>query len=384
MNDENKRERLYLSPPQMSGEGYELEFVHEAFDTNWIAPIGPHVSAFEKEVAGYVGASHAAAVTSGSAAIHLALIIIGVEPGDEVICSSFTFCASVNPVIYQKAKPTFIDSDEISWNMDPNLLDEELWRRAKIGKLPKAAIVVDLYGQSADFDPIRESCREYNVKVIEDAAEALGAEYKGKKCGTFGSVGIFSFNGNKIITTSGGGMLISEDEEFIRKARFLATQARDDFPHYQHTSIGYNYRMSNVLAGIGRGQMKVIDDRVSRRREIFDYYRMKLKNMPGIRFMPESDYSRCNRWLTCITVDPREFGGSREDIRIELEKHNIESRSLWKPMHLQPVFEGCEMCGGAVSEKLFETGLCLPSGGAMSHDDLDHVIHLIRSIYDKM
>ena len=373
--------RLYLSPPHMSEEGYEFKFIQEAFTSNWIAPVGPQVDAFEKELAAYNNSEYAAAVSSGTAAIHLALIILGINPGDEVFCSSFTFSASANPIVYQGAKPVFIDSDTKSWNMDPNLLEEELRLRARSGKLPKAVIVVDLYGQSADWDPILASCQRYNIPVIEDAAEALGAEYKGKKTGNFGVAGIFSFNGNKIITTSSGGMLVSEDEGLIKKARFLATQARDDFPHYQHSEIGYNYRMSNVLAAIGRGQLKALPERIEKKRWIFDYYRNALKNLPGIDFMPEAEYGKSNHWLTCITIEPDDFGATREDVRLKLEEYNIESRPLWKPMHLQPVFAGCRVCGGSVSERLFEIGLCLPSGTAMTEEDLNLICEVSHSIH---
>ena len=365
----------------MSEEGYEFEFVQEAFASNWIAPVGPHVSAFEKELAEYNNSANAAALSSGTAAIHLALIILGVNPGDEVFCSTFTFSASTNPIVYLGAKPVFIDSDKISWNIDPQILDEELRRRSRIGKLPKAIIAVDLYGQSADWDPIIESCSRYEIPLIEDAAEALGSEYKGKKTGNFGTAGIISFNGNKIITTSGGGMLVSEDEGLIEKVRFLATQARDDFPHYQHSKIGYNYRMSNVLAAIGRGQLKVLDQRIEKRRRIFDYYKNALADLPGIDFIPEAGYGKSNHWLTCITINPDEFGASREELRLKLEEYNIESRPLWKPMHLQPVFAGCKVCGGAVSEKLFEIGLCLPSGTAMTEEDLNLICEVIHSMH---
>ncbi|MDP8240572.1 MAG: aminotransferase class I/II-fold pyridoxal phosphate-dependent enzyme [Candidatus Hatepunaea meridiana] len=374
------RKRLFLSPPHMSDEGYELQFVKDAFESNWIAPIGPHVDAFEREFADYIGISHAAALSSGTAALHLALLLLGVKEDDEVLCSSFTFSATANAITYQRAHPVFIDSDDSSWNMDTDLLVEELRRCAKRGILPKAVIVVDLYGQSADYDAILESCQEYNVPVIEDAAEALGATYRGMKCGDFGIAGILSFNGNKIITSSGGGMLVSEDRKLIEKARFLSTQARDQAPHYQHSEIGYNYRMSNVVAAIGRGQLKILDKRVEQKRQIFDYYKRVLNELPGIEFMPEAEYGRCTRWLTCITVDPKEFGGTREDIRLKLEENNIESRPLWKPMHMQPVFEGCRIVGGSVSERLFETGLCLPSGTAMSEGDLSLICSLIRSV----
>ncbi len=369
--------RIYLSPPHMSGR--EMDYIQEAFESNWIAPLGPHVDAFEQEFAAKVGAKHALALSSGTAAIHLALIHLGVGPGDEVIVSTLTFAASANPVIYLGAKPIFIDSEKTSWNMDPELLAEALARKARQGKLPKAVIVVHLYGQTADIERILAICNEYDVPLIEDAAEALGARYKGRSPGVFGKAGIFSFNGNKIITTSGGGMLVSDDAELIAHARKLATQARDPAPHYQHSEIGYNYRMSNVLAGIGRAQLQVLDERVRRKREIFETYRQALGDLPGIEFMPEAPWGLHTRWLTTLTVDPRRFGATREDIRLALESENIESRPLWKPMHLQPVFSECEVVGGATSETLFRHGLCLPSGTAMTSEDLQRVMVVIRS-----
>ena len=377
------RHRIYLSPPHMSEEGYELEFIKDAFESNWIAPVGPHVDTLEKEMSKYCGSSYAVALSSGTAALHLALILLGVNRDDLVFCSSFTFSASANSIVYQNATPVFVDSDNHSWNMDPELLDEELLRCSEQDKLPKAVIVVDLYGQSADYEAILKSCRKYDVPVIEDAAEALGATYRGKKCGSFGIAGVLSFNGNKIITTSGGGMLISDNRDLIEKARFLATQARDPAPHYQHSEIGYNYRMSNVLAAIGRGQLKVLDKRVEQKRRIFDYYKQVLGDLPGIEFMPEAEYGRSTRWLTCITINPKEFGATREDVRLKLEEYNIESRPLWKPMHMQPVFAKCRIVGGSVSERLFEIGLCLPSGTAMSEDDLSFICDVIRSVHKR-
>jgi len=369
-------DRLYLSPPQMSG--LEQEFVREAFESGWIAPVGPQVDAFEREFADVVGAKYALALSSGSAGIHLALILAGVGPGDEVLVSTLTFAASAFPVVYLGAQPVFIDSEHASWNMDPELLAKTLACKAHQGKLPKAVVLVHLYGQSADIDPILETCNHYNVPLIEDAAEALGAMYKGRSPGTFGKVGIFSFNGNKIITTSGGGMLVSDDADFIAHARKLATQARDPAPHYEHSEIGYNYRMSNVLAAIGRGQLRVLEERVRRKREIFEYYRQALGGLPGIGFMPEAPWGRHNRWLTVIIIDPEQFGTTREDVRLALEAENIESRPLWKPMHLQPVFRGCEVVGGSVAEDLFDKGLCLPSGTAMKEADLSRVARVIQ------
>lgn len=371
------RPRIYLSPPHMSG--LELEFVKEAFESNWIAPLGPQVDAFEKEFAELNGAGHAFAVSSGTAALHLVLRILGVGPGDEVLCSSFTFCASATPIVYQGASPVFIDCELRSWNMDPELLREELRRCADAGKLPKAVVVVHLYGQSADMDPIIEACDEYNIPVIEDAAEALGATYKGKRTGSMGLAGIFSFNGNKIITTSSGGMIVSEDRKLMKEARFLATQARDDAPHYQHSEIGYNYRLSNILAAIGRGQIRVLDERVNRKRAVFEAYRARLGDLPGIEFMPEPEHYRSNRWLTCITIDPKKFGATPENVRLRLEENNVEARPLWKPMHIQPVFSGCRVCGGPVSEGLFERGLCLPSGTAMTEENISFICGLIGS-----
>ena len=367
---------ILLSTPHMGDS--ELEFVKEAFDTNWIAPVGPHVDAFEQEFCQLVGTSHAAAVSSGTAALHLALRLIGIEPGDEVFCSTLTFIATASPITYLGAKPVLIDSDRTSWNMNPDLLQEALDHRAKTGKLPKAVVLVHLYGQSADIDPILETCDRYNIPLIEDAAEALGATYKGRSPGTFGKIGIYSFNGNKIITTSGGGMLVSEDPDLVAKARFLATQARDPAPHYQHSEIGYNYRLSNVLAGIGRGQLRVLSDRVEARRHNFEVYQQALGSLPGIQFMPEASFCRATRWLTCLTIDLKTFGCDREQVRLALAEHQIEARPVWKPLHLQPVFAGCECIGGEVAEYLFETGLCLPSGSNLMPEDLNRVIEVIK------
>lgn len=370
---------ILLSTPHMGDR--ELEFVKEAFDTNWIAPVGPHVDAFEQEFCQVVGASHAAAVSSGTAALHLALRLIDVGAGDEVFCSTLTFIATASPITFLGAKPVFIDSDSTSWNMNPELLEEELSKRAKLGKLPKAVVIVHLYGQSADIDPILKACDRYEIPLIEDAAESLGATYKGRSPGTFGKIGIFSFNGNKIITTSGGGMLVSDDPELVAKARFLATQARDPAPHYQHSEIGYNYRLSNVLAGIGRGQLRVLQERVEARRRNFEVYKQALGNLPGIEFMPEENFGRATRWLTCLTIDPAAFGADRETVRIELGKQQIEARPVWKPLHLQPVFAECECIGGAIASDLFERGLCLPSGSNLTMGDLERVINAIVQIH---
>lgn len=369
---------ILLSTPHIGD--LELDFVKEAFETNWIAPVGPHVDAFEQEFCEVVGASHAAAVSSGTAALHLALRLIGIQSGDEVFCSTLTFIATANPITYLGAKPVFIDSDRTSWNMNPDLLRSALDHRAKIGKLPKAVVLVHLYGQSADIAPIMEACDRYSIPLIEDAAEALGASYKERSPGTFGRIGIYSFNGNKIITTSGGGMLVSEDPEIVAKARFLATQARDPAPHYQHSEIGYNYRLSNVLAGIGRGQLRVLSERVAARRRNFEIYQQALGKLPGLEFMPEAAFGSATRWLTCLTIDPVAFGKDREQVRLALGQQQIEARPVWKPLHLQPVFADCECIGGEVSEKLFERGLCLPSGSNLSLDDLERVIGAIAQL----
>jgi dTDP-4-amino-4,6-dideoxygalactose transaminase len=371
----NIEQRIYLSPPHMGDK--ELELVKEAFASNWIAPIGPHVDAFEKEFAEYVGVSHAAALSSGTAAIHLALRLVGVQPGDEVICSTLTFVASANPIVYEGGTPIFIDSETESWNMDPALLREELDECAARGHLPRAVIVVDLYGQSADYDPILDVCAGYEVPVIQDSAEALGATYKGRKVGTQGRCGIFSFNGNKIITTSGGGMLVSDDHALIERARFLATQALDPAAHYQHSTIGFNYRLSNVLAGIGRGQLRVLGERIAARRHNFEQYKAMLCSVPGIEFMPLASYGEANYWLTCITINPVEFGATREDVRVALAARNIDARPVWKPLHLQPVFAHCRVRGGAVTEGVFESGLCLPSGSNLTDADLDRVCSVV-------
>ncbi|MGF1938668.1 MAG: DegT/DnrJ/EryC1/StrS family aminotransferase [Nostoc sp. ChiQUE02] len=372
---------ILLSTPHMGDR--ELEFVKEAFETNWIAPVGPHVDAFEQEFCQVTGAGHAVAVSSGTAALHLALRLVGVEPGDEVFCSTLTFIASANPIIYLGAKPVFIDSDRTSWNMNPELLAEALNCRARQGKLPKAVVVVHLYGQSADIDPILKACNQYDVPLIEDAAEALGASYKGCALGTFGHIGIYSFNGNKIITTSGGGMLVSDNLELVSRANFLATQARDRASHYQHSEIGYNYRLSNILAGIGRGQLCVLNERVAARRRNFEIYYHALKNLPGIEFMPEANYGCATRWLTCLTINPEAFGANREQIRLALLEQQIESRPVWKPLHLQPIFAECECFGGAVAEDLFTYGLCLPSGSNLTNEDLEIVITEIKTVHHK-
>lgn len=375
----NGVERVYLSPPHL-GE-IEKALVQDALASGWIAPVGPQVETFEKEFAKAVGVPYAVALSSGTAAIHLALRLLGVEVGDEVLCSTLTFSASANPIVYEGGRPFFIDSDRCTWNMDPDLLYEELRSRARTGKRPRAVIVVDLYGQSADYGRIVEACREHDVPLIEDAAEALGATYQGESVGRFGRFGVFSFNGNKIITTSGGGMLVSKERALIERARFLASQARDEAPHYEHSTVGYNYRMSNVLAAIGRGQLRLLEDRVAARRHNFDCYRDGLGDLPGVEFMPEGSYGRSTRWLTCLTFDPARFGATRETVRQALVEENIEARPVWKPLHLQPVFSGCGRRGGAVAEDLFDRGLCLPSGSNLGDEERKRVIDIIRGQY---
>lgn len=371
-----EQSRIYLSSPHMSGR--ELVYIQDAFATNWIAPLGPHVDAFEREMAAAVGAGHAAALSSGTAAIHLALLLAGVESGDEVLVSTLTFSASVNPIIYCGAKPVFIDSEYESWNMNPALLADELDARARAGRLPKAVMVVHLYGQSADLDPIVAVCQRHGVTLIEDAAEALGASYRGRSPGTIGTMGVYSFNGNKVITTSGGGMLVSDDAGLIARARKLATQAREPAPHYEHAEIGYNYRLSNVLAAIGRGQLEVLEERVTARQRNAAYYQAALSDTPGIAIQPEASWGTHARWLTCITIDSAEFGADREHVRLALEAQNIESRPVWKPMHLQPVFAEYDSVGGDVAADLFAHGLCLPSGSNLCESDLERVVTIIR------
>lgn len=372
MND-----KIWLSSPHM--EGSEFEFVKEAFETNWISPVGPHINAFEKELGTYLKVPHVAALSSGTAAIHLALILLDVKQGDEVICSSFTFSGSVNPVVYQGATPVFIDSEAETWNMDPELLERAIVERTKAGKKPKAIIVVHLYGTPAKLKQIMAIAARYEIPVIEDAAEALGSTYLDQPAGTFGDFGILSFNGNKIITTSGGGALVSGDKAMIDKARFLATQARDPAPHYEHTQIGYNYRLSNVCAGIGRGQLQVLNKRVQQRRSNFEFYRTQLSDLP-VRFPSEPADSYCNRWLTTITLNPG-LGVTPEKVRVTLESQNIESRPVWKPMHAQPVFSGCKSYINGVSDSIFKDGLCLPSGSNMTMEQLERVTSAIRSIF---
>jgi pyridoxal phosphate-dependent aminotransferase EpsN len=374
----NSKPRVYLSSPHMGGD--ELRLVTEAFASNWIAPLGPNVDAFEQEFAARVGTAYAAALSSGTAALHLAMRWLKLQPGDEVICPTLTFSASINPVLYERATPVFVDCEERSWNMAPALLAEAVADRIRRGRRPKAVVLVHIYGQSADITLIAALCARHGIPLIEDAAEALGATYGGKAPGSFGLCGVHSFNGNKIITTSGGGMLVSNDAQLIEKARYWATQARDPAPHYQHSEMGFNYRMSNVLAAIGRGQLRVLDERVRARRANAQFYQDALAGVPGLSFMPEAPWGRCTRWLTCIQVEPGVFGADREDLRQALEAENIEARPVWKPMHLQPVFAGCETYGGGVAERLFARGLCLPSGSNLQPTDLARVVAAVKSV----
>lgn len=371
---------VLLSTPHMGEQ--ELEFVNQAFDTNWIAPLGPNVDAFENELADKVGIQHAAALSSGTAAIHLALVLLGVKHGDNVFCSSLTFVASANPILYQGATPIFIDAEPDSWNMSPLALENALIEAEKNGELPKAVIVVNLYGQSADMDAILTLCDRYEIPVVEDAAESLGATYKGKSSGTLGKIGIYSFNGNKIITTSGGGMMVSDDGELIEKARFLSTQARDPAPYYLHSHVGYNYRMSNVLAGIGRGQLRVLDERVNARRKIFKFYQEHLTDVKAISWMPEASFGISNRWLTCAVLDDKQTDLNVKQLLEKLSKENIEGRHIWRPMHMQPLFKNCKYYQhneqDDISESIFNTGICLPSGSNMSESQQLRVISVLK------
>lgn len=369
--------RILLSVPHMSGR--EQGYVNEAFVSNWLSTVGPNLTAFEEEFEEYVGLS-AVAVASGTAAIHLALRLLGVGPGDRVFCSTLTFAASANPIRYLGAEPVFIDSNYETWNIDPSLLADALRRSAAHGRLPKAVVVVDLYGQCADFDPIRTLCGEYGVPILEDAAEALGANYRMRPAGTLGEIGVFSFNGNKIITTTGGGMLVCRDRAWVEKARFWSQQARDPGLAYQHSELGYNYRMSNVLAGIGRGQLRVLELRVQQRRAVASRYKQAFGDLPGIEPMPQAAYGLHTNWLSCFLVDNRESGASRDELIAALDEANVESRPVWKPMHLQPLYAGCECYGGSVAADLFEKGICLPSSSSLSLEDQLHVINAVRSV----
>lgn len=375
--------RIYLSAPHMSG--HEQDYIKEAFETNWIAPLGPNVDAFEQAMVEYSGAKAAAALSAGTAAIHLAFILLDVKPGDTVFCSSLTFSASANPICYQGATPVFIDCDEDTWTMSPVALENAFQAAEAKGKLPKAVIVVNLYGQSCDMEPILEISARYNVPVVEDAAESLGSTYKGKECGTWGKFGIYSFNGNKIITTSGGGMLIGDDKELIEQARFYATQSREPARYYQHKKLGYNYRMSNIVAGIGRAQIKVLNDRVARKREVFAKYKKELAGLEGLSFMEDASYGVSNKWLTVIRIDPKISPVKPLEIMETLEKENIESRPVWKPMHLQPVFARCNFYAKAdgmdVSKMLFEQGVCMPSGTQMTEAEQDRVIEIVKELW---
>lgn len=367
-------DRIFLSSPHMSDEGYEQHYVKEAFDTNWIAPLGTNVNEFENELAAKVGSKAAAALSSGTSAIHLALKAAGVEKDDIVFCSTLTFSATANPIIYQNAIPVFIDSDYETWNMSPKALERAFEKYPQV----KAVLLVHLYGLSADMDQIVALCKKYNVALIEDAAESLGTYYKGRHTGTFGDYGIFSFNGNKIITTSGGGMLVSNDEERIAKSRFWAMQSRDQARHYQHSELGFNYRMSNVVAGIGRGQLKVLDDRVEKKNYIYNFYKNNLSDLEGVEFMPDNDWDKPNYWLSAMTLT----GKVRPvEVMDALEKENIESRPVWKPMHMQPYFEKYGFVGTDVSEKLFENGICLPSDTKITNEQLERVVKILRGLW---
>ena len=372
-----EKSKIWLSSPHIGDA--EFKYVKEAFDTNWIAPVGPHIEQFESTLSSITENRAVAALSSGTAALHLSLILLGVKQGDEVICSSFTFAASSNPIVYQGATPVFVDSESDTWNMCPNLLRECIQDRLAKGKKIKAVILVHLYGVPAKMKEIMAVCQEFDIPLIEDAAEGLGAFYEGQPLGSFGFFGVFSFNGNKIITTSGGGALVSKNHELIQKAKFLATQARDEAPHYQHSQIGYNYRLSNVCAAIGLGQLKVLNKRVDKRRDNFEFYKSSLKKYNDVLFVEEQKDCFANRWLTTILLENLD----REMLRKELEKHNIESRPLWKPMHLQPVFNEAPMYGGSVCENLFNKGLCLPSGSNLSNEDRDRVLNQIKQFLEK-
>ena len=373
--------RIYLSPPDI-GQA-ERAFVQEAFDGNWVAPVGPNLEAFEREFAAKVGSPHAVALASGTAALHLALRLSGVTRGDEVLCSTLTFVASAAPITYLGATPVFVDSDEASWNADPAIVAEVIERKARSGKAPRAAVIAHLYGQSADMDPILAACERHGVALIEDAAEALGADHKGRAPGSIGRFGIHSFNGNKIITTSGGGMLVTPDKAMADAARHLATQARDPAPHYEHTTLGYNYRLSNVCAGIGRGQLQGLDAKVARRRAHFAAYAEAFRDLHGLAMQPEAPWGKSTRWLSCLTIDAAIAGTDRERVRLALEKADIECRPLWKPMHLQPVFRAAEHHGRGVSDRLFANGLCLPSGSGMTDAERGRVIDVVRGAFGR-
>lgn len=371
--------RIFLSPPHLGLE--ERRHVESAFDTNWVAPAGPHLEALETEICAASGIKDAVALSSGTAALHLAVRLLDVQPGDEVFCSTFTFIASANPIVYQGAQPVFIDAETSSWNMDPSLLAEALARRAQTGRLPKAIIVADIYGQCAEWTEIRVAAAAYGVPLIEDAAEAVGATYRGEWAGRFGVLGVYSFNGNKILTTGGGGMLLSDDSALIERARSLSTQARTGESHYEHSELGYNYRLSNVLAGIGRGQLVALSERIERRRAIFEFYRQALGDLPGVEFMPEAPHGRSTRWLTCLTIDPAIAGVDRDAVLAALAADNIEGRPLWKPLHRQQLYRTAPVFGGAVADRLFEQGLSIPSGSAITPDELERVVRAVRGVF---
>jgi dTDP-4-amino-4,6-dideoxygalactose transaminase len=377
--DAPSKPRIYLSPPHIGPE--ERDNVEAAFASNWIAPVGPHLAAFEEEMCAASGLKAAVCLSSGTAALHLSACLVGVEAGDEVLCSTFTFVATANPIVYQGARPVFIDSEERTWNMDPDLLSVALADRAESGRLPRAIVVADIYGQCAEWDAIAKVASAYGIPVIEDAAEAVGATYRGRWAGGFGRLGVYSFNGNKIMTTSGGGMLVSNDRKLIEHATKLSTQARDPAAYYQHSELGYNYRLSNVLAGIGRGQLRSLPSMIARRREIFEFYQGALGSLRGVQFMPEPLHTRSNRWLTCLTIDPAASGITPGDVIAALSADNIEARPLWKPLHLQPLYRGVESYGGAVAERLFARGLSLPSGSAMTDADLQRVAEIVHGVF---
>jgi len=368
--------RIHLSPPDMSPR--ERELLLDAFDSNWVAPVGPELGAFEQQLADLVGVPHAVALSSGTAGLHLALLVLGVGAGDHVVVPTLTFAATANAATYVGASLRFVDSDEPTWNLDPDLLAVELEEAAAAGRPVRAVITVDLYGQCADYDRIVPLCEQHGVLLVEDAAEALGATYRGTSAGGFGQAGVFSFNGNKIITTSGGGMLVSHDGDLVDRVRHLATQAREPAVHYEHRDIGFNYRMSNLLAAVGRGQLEQLPTKVARRRAINARYRAALADVDGVGFLPDAPYGEPTSWLTVVTLDPDVTGVTPEDVRVRLEEHDVEARPAWKPLHLQPAFAHVPMRGGAVAERIFATGLCLPSGSSLADDDQDRVIAIVR------
>ncbi|MCD8483580.1 MAG: aminotransferase class I/II-fold pyridoxal phosphate-dependent enzyme [Verrucomicrobia bacterium] len=371
--------RIFLSPPHLTGE--EVQYLQEAINSNWVAPAGPHLRAFENEIAQLVGVHHAVAVTSGTAALHLALRVLDIGPGDEVWSPTLTFVGAVNPIVYQGATPVFLDSDPVTWNLDAQLVAEQLNARAKINRLPKALIVVHLYGQTADMDPICDVCRHYGVTIVEDAAEAIGATYKGRQAGSLGDIAILSFNGNKIVTTSGGGMVLSNRQDWVDRAHHLGTQAREPGMAYLHKDIGYNYRLSNLLAGVGRAQLKQLDYFIARRRAVFERYRQALGDLPGIQFKEEPGWGTSTRWLSCLTIDPKQAPCTRDELCNSFAAADIEVRPVWKPMHRQPIYHGCKMIGGKVANQLEDTGLCLPSSSALTNDQQDRVIEVMRAAF---